>query len=384
MIYLDNAATTRPLPEVIDAMMSYLTDKWYNPSSSYQYGQEVMKDIEKAREFFARSINAESPDEIYFVSCGSEANNWALRGWHGGYPYIITDNIEHHSVLNAMNTYTGALGQKRIVKANKTGCVDIEGLIETIENIPNKDSLSTDIIISTMWLNNEIGTIQPIKLIGDIAKKYNAFFHVDAVQSFGKLPLDVQKYNISMLSTSSHKIGAPRGSGFLYVRKGTPLKPLIYGGQQERHMRAGTENVAGIMGFKKATEIALEHMEENTAKLYKLKDYFISTLDKINSIDIINRHMNTFPSTISVDFGVPAEAMMAYFDQFNIAVSSGSACNSRDDTPSHVLMAIGLSPKKANRVIRFSFSPDITEEQLDYVTKIAQNGIEVLKQCERF
>ena len=372
MIYLDNNSTTKPRPEVIEAMMPYFTEKWYNPSANYEAGQEIARDIEDARAFFAGSINAE-PEEIYFVSCGSEANNWAIKrfGVDTCFSSIMTDDIEHHSILNALPQDPTT----NIICADEDGCINPKIVINLIQNnlrySPN--------LISIMWINNELGTIQPIKEIGEIVRPYGYYFHVDAVQAYGKIPIDVQENRIDMLSVSSHKIGAPRGSGFLYVRKKTPFAPFIYGGQQENHMRAGTENVAGIIGFKKAAEIALANMEQNTKKLQELHDYFVSRLDKIRSIRIVNRNMPHFPSTISVDCGVPAESMLAYLDQFNIAVSSGSACNSHDDKPSHVLKAIGLSDEEAGRVIRFSLSPDITIADLDYVVEIFEAGIQVIK-----
>lgn len=368
MIYLDNNSTTKPRPEVIEAMMPYFTEKWYNPSANYEAGQEIARDIEDARAFFAQSINAE-PEEIYFVSCGSEANNWALNCLMFPKTLIITDNIEHHSVLNALNN------EAHIVSIDdQQGRVDVKKLLQAIKDYSNRN-----LLVSCMWINNEIGTIQPIKEIGDIVDECNIYFHVDAVQAYGKIPIDVRANHIDFLSVSSHKIGAPRGSGFLYVSKNAPFAPLIYGGQQENYMRAGTENVAGIMGFKKAAEIALTNMEQNTKKLQELHDYFVSRLDKIRNIRIVNRNMPHFPSTISVDCGVPAESMLAYLDQFNIAVSSGSACNSHDDKPSHVLKAIGLSDEEAGRVIRFSLSPDITMADLDYVAEILEAGIQVIK-----
>ena len=376
MIYLDNNSTTPIRPEVFEAMKPYLTERFFNPSASYQEGAEITKEIESAREFFAKSINAESPEEIYFVSCGSEANTWAIQRLDVSDLTVITDNIEHHSVLNALNQ------DAHITYADRQeGIFSIEGLLQAIEierapyvnRTPPKN-----ILISCMWVNNEIGTIQPIKVIGDISNKYNTFFHVDAVQAYGKIPIDVQDNHIDMLSVSSHKIGAPRGCGFLYVRKGTPLKPLIYGGQQENYMRAGTENVAGIIGFKTAAEIAIENMDNNMSKLWELHDHMLDSLNNISGIRIINRDMEHIPSTISVDCGVPAEQMLAYLDQFSILVSSGSACNSKDDKPSHVLTALNMSDKRAGQVIRFSLSPDITFDQLDYVTEILEKGIELL------
>lgn len=379
MIYLDINATTKPLPETISITTEYLTNKFYNPSSAYEYGTKIHEDIEIARSFFQRSINAQSAEEIFFTSCGSEGDNWALRGMYDACKnlHIITSTIEHHAILNCAEALCQIFGvDLTILDVNNKGVIETETLEKALMSIPNNQT----ILVSIMMLNNELGTIQNIKQLAEITHKYHGYFMTDAVQSFGKMDINVQDLGVDLLTTSSHKIHAPRGSGFLYVRKGTPLKPLIYGGQQENHMRAGTENVAGIMAFKTAAEDAMAHMKENTVKLRSLHDYFVALLDKISGASIINKHMNTFPNTISVDFGVPAEAMMAYFDQFNIAVSSGSACNSKDNAPSHVLTAIGLPSEVANRVIRFSLSPDITESQLRYVAEIAKSGIEVLKQ----
>lgn len=373
IIYLDNNATTPVKPEVLEAMMPYFKGKFYNPSSAYSYGQEVAAEVEEARKFFAESINAESPEEIYFVSCGSEANNWAIRGLDAKNLCVITDTFEHHSVLNAVETcdrfyYSGIDPKKgEIVPAN----------VKATINYALNEEKTDNMLISSMWINNELGTIQPIKEISELAKLYTAYFHVDAVQAYGKIPIDVCKNKIDMLSVSSHKIGAPRGSGFLYIKKGTPMKPLIYGGQQERHMRAGTENVAGIMGFKKAAEIALANMQKNEEKLKELNTYFRKLLDNYINASIINGNMYTFPNTISVDFGVNAEAMMAHLNEFGICVSSGSACNSKDGKPSHVLKAICLTDEEAGRVIRFSLSPDITKEDLDYTVQVIRQGLGV-------
>lgn len=373
MIYLDNNATTPIKPEVLEAMMPYLTDRFYNPSSAYSEGQKVAEDIEDARCFFAESINAD-PDEIYFVSCGSEANNWALRGVDLPNLCIISDIIEHHSVLNAADTCTHYLAGID----PRSGIIEPVNVRAAIKYAKNEDP-KYNLLVSTMWINNELGTIQPIKEISQIAKDSGALFHVDAVQAYGKIPIDVQKCKIDMLSTSSHKLGAPRGSGFLYVRKGTPLKPFIYGGQQERHMRAGTENAACIMGFKKAAELAIANMDSNTEKLKELNKYFISIIDTFKQYDIINKDMTTYPSTISLDVGIPAEYILAHLDEFDIFVSSGSACNSHDNKPSHVLKAIGLTDEEADRVIRISFAPDNTKEELEYVAKVLEDGIRLIK-----
>lgn len=368
MIYLDNNSTTPIKPEVFAAMEPYLTDRFYNPSAPYSEGRAIAAEIESAREFFAKSINAE-PEEIYFVSCGSEANTWALNCLMFPKTLIITDNIEHHSVLNALNN------EAHIVSVDsQRGKVDVKKLHQTIKDYSNRN-----LLVSCMWINNEIGTIQPIKEIGDIVNECNTYFHVDAVQAYGKIPIDVRANHIDFLSVSSHKIGAPRGSGFLYVSKNTPFAPLIYGGQQERHMRAGTENVAGIIGFKTAAEIAMKKMDTNERKLWLLHDYLTDRLDKINSIKINNRGMYAYPSTISVNCGVPAEEMVAYLDTFGIYVSSGSACNSHSDEPSHVLKAIRLSDEEANNTIRISMSAENTVEELAFTAELIEKGIELLK-----
>ena len=380
MIYLDANSTSRILPEVFETMKPYLTDRFYNPSSPYSAGREVAKEIEDAREFFAKSINAETPEEIYFVSCGSEANNWALKSWKRGYVNIITDTIEHHSVLNAVNDTT-AFAVMRCGIDKFSGKINMANLVDHIlycrkgyiNRTPPKN-----ILISTMWVNNEIGTIQPIEEIGNISNKYNTYFHVDGVQAYGKIPIDVQANRIDMLSVSSHKIGAPRGSGFLYIRKGTPLKSFINGGQQENHMRAGTENVAGIIAFKKAAEIAMDNMDANYKKLKNIHDTFTKRLEIINGIRIINKNMPHYPNVLSVYCGVPAERMVAFLDQYGIYVSSGSACDSHSGRSSHVLKAIGLMDNEANSTIRISFGPDLTAEDIDYTVRVIETGIDFL------
>lgn len=366
---MDYNSTTPILPEVKEAMMPYLTDRFFNPSSAYSYGVEVYEELEEARRFFAQSINAASPDEIIFVSCGSEANNMALRCLDIPEYRIITSALEHHSVLNSVQNSNQ---QYNIIAPAHDGRV-IPKQIKNLINNSNEKCL-----ISCMYINNELGTIQPIEELGKIAHETNSIFHVDAVQAYGKIPIDVQKLNIDMLSVSAHKLGAPRGSGFLYVRSGIPIRPLIYGGQQEFHRRAGTENVAGIIGFKKAIELALKNMENNEQKLCNLKRYIVTQFDKIKFLSIINKEMFTFPSTISIDCGINAEVMLAFLNDFGICVSSGSACNSRDDAVSHVLKAIGLTDQEAGRVIRISFSPQNTYEELDYLTKILNKAAKVL------
>lgn len=378
MIYLDASSTTQPLPEAIDAMMKYLTDEFYNPSSVYEQGVKIHAKIEMARSFFKKSINAQLSEEILFTSCGSEGDNWALRGMYDACRNlsIITSAIEHHAVLNCAKALHEIFGvQIIILDVNSKGIVETKALENALLSIPNNRT----ILVSVMMLNNEIGTIQNIKELAQITHEHYGYFMTDAVQSFGKMKIDVQDLNVDILTTSSHKLHAPRGSGFLYVRKGVPLKPLIYGGQQENHRRGGTENVASIMAFKAAAEIALGNMERNTKRLWGLHDYFTEQLDKFTNAVILNRSMPHYPGIVSVDCGVPAERMVAFLDQFGICVSSGSACNSREGEPSHVLKALGLSDEEAGRVVRFSFSADVTEEQLSYAAEVVRKGVEVLK-----
>ena len=376
MIYLDYNSTTPVKPEVLVAMLPYLTEKFYNPSSSYYKGMEILGELEEARNFFKQSIYAKKAKEIYFVSCGSEANNWALRGvMHTGRPlHIITSNIEHHSILNTCKELEGENCKIHIIPVDNKGVVCPDDIQDVLEKINPNDL----ILISIMAVNNEIGTIQPIKDIGLLARKYNAYFHVDAVQAYGKIPIDVQDMNIDMLSTSSHKIGAPRGSGFLYISGCSIIRPLITGGQQENYMRAGTENVAAIKGFQKAAEIALSNMKHNQYQYKALYRYFVDKLSSIDKFKVINKKMNTIHNTISIDCGVRAESMMSFLDDFGIMVSSGSACNSRDNQPSHVLKAIGLSDAEARRVIRISMAPELKVADVNYVIEILKKGIEYL------
>lgn len=377
MIYLDHNSTTPIKPEVIQAMMPYLTSKFFNPSSMYNGGLDVFADLTKARHLLANLINAKSAHELYFTASGSEADNWALKGMICvGLPiYIITDNIEHHAILNAAKQMMHeGLASIRILDVDSNGIVNPNSLERCIGSLPAK----SQVIVSVMMLNNEIGTVQNIKKLAQITHKYGGYFHTDAVQAFGKIDIDVQKIGIDMLSASSHKIGAPRGAGFLYVSSEVPISPLISGGQQEHYMRAGTENVAAIVGFAKAAEIAYANLDDNIEKICNLSNYFKMQLETLDKIKINNDNEYAFPNTISADMGVPAEKVMAYLNEFDICVSSGSACNSRDGEPSHVLTAIGLSEEEANNTIRFSLSIDNTKEEIDEVIMVLRKMYEVL------
>lgn len=374
MIYLDYNSTAPVRSAAVHAMYPYLTDGFYNPSSPYHEAKRIAEDMEEAREFFAKSINAASKDEIYFVSCGSEANNWAIQCSETHNYCVITDVIEHHSVLNSAKCHEYYCAGVN----HQTGIIEPTNVQTTLEYAKNRNP-NYNFLISTMWINNELGTIQPIKEIGQLAHKYGAAFHVDAVQAYCKIPIDVQKNNIDMLSISSHKIGAPRGSGFLYIREGTPIYPLIIGGQQERHMRAGTENVAGIMAFKAAAVLALKNLEGKTKALQIYHDAFVQKLSEIDNVIINNKDMNIYPNVISINCGVPAERMVAFLDEHDIKCSSGSACNSKSNEPSHVLKAIGLSDDEANNTIRLSFGTDVEYASIDYVCDVIKKGTELLK-----
>lgn len=364
VIYLDAAATTKPSKEVIEAMMPYFTDKWYNPSSLYSPSVQVKKDIEEARKVIADFINAE-PNEVYFTSSGSEANCWAIQGFINNYshPSIITSCIEHKSILGILdccsnNIYADCLN------------VDCKGNILINEL---KESLEIDIgcctnnsLVSIQFANNEIGTIQNIKELCEITHKYNGLFHTDAVQVFGHLPIDVKDLGIDMLSASGHKIGCPKGIGFLYIKNGVEIKPLIYG-SQERGMRGGTENVPYIIGFAKAVELILnkniasyrstgKYIVQRTAYV---RNYLVKLLEQYGC-KINGSRESRLPNNINVTLPnkVTGEALIYMMDMSGICISAGSACNSHSQSVSHVLKAIGLSEEEAMRTIRITIPDD--------------------------
>ena len=362
-VYLDNAATTRPHQEVIDIMMSYLTgDKWYNPSSLYSAGVKVKDDIESARKAVADFIGADS-NEIYFTSSGSEGNCWALRGWAdhtlecGYHPVIITSSIEHKSILSCIRALAG-----NNVDVVERG-VDVDGFIDVdeLESFLNY-YYSIEfyrVLVSIQFANNEIGTIQPIKEISEVAHHYGAVLHVDAVQAAGQIPINVNVLGVDMITVSGHKIGCPRGSAFLYKRNGIAIKPLIYGTQMDG-MRGGTEAVHQIVGMAKAAELTRYNVKLRT-RIELTRDFFIDKLKKIGC-KLIGSREHRIPNNISVMLpeGVGGEETLYMLDMSGIYISTGSACNSRSVEPSHVLKAIGLSDEEAARVIRIAFSPDIT------------------------
>ncbi len=364
LIYLDNAATTKVHPEVVDAMLPYFTEVYGNASAIYDFGQKCKQAIEESREIIGKSLNTASSN-IYFTAGGSESDNWALKGVAEAYAtkgkHIITTKIEHHAIL-----HTAEWLEKQGLEVTYLD-VDENGLVDpaAVEAAIRPDT----ILISVMFANNEIGTIEPIKEIGAIAKAHGVIFHTDAVQAFGQVPIDVEEMNIDLLSASGHKLNGPKGIGFLYIRKGLKLRSFIHGGAQERKRRAGTENVPGIVGLGKAVQIAMDTMEERTAKERELRDAFIARIEKeIPFAKLNGDRVKRLPNNINFCFRfIEGESMLIMLDSNGICGSSGSACTSGSLDPSHVLLAIGLPHEIAHGSLRLTLSAETTQEQLDFV-----------------
>ncbi|WP_423893417.1 cysteine desulfurase NifS [Filifactor alocis] len=365
-VYMDNSATTAVKQEVLDQMMPIFTEIYGNPSSIHQAGQIAKVYVDKARMQVASLLNA-SLDEIYFTAGGSESDNWALKGVAEKYRkkgnHIITTKIEHHAILHTCEYLEKQGYEVTYLDVDEYGVVDLEQLKKSITD--------QTILISVMFANNEIGTIQPIEEIGKIAKERKILFHTDAVQAIGNVDIDVHKLNIDMLSMSGHKIHAPKGIGVLYIRKGLILPNLIHGGAQERKRRAGTENVPGIVGLGKACEIAKQHMENHIAHCTKLRDRLIEKVtQKIPYTLVTGSLEHRLPGLASFCFKyIEGEALLLSLDMKGIAGSSGSACTSGSLDPSHVLMALGLKHEIAHGSLRLSLSDFNTEEEVDYVVE---------------
>lgn len=362
-IYLDNAATTRTSKEVVDAMLPYFTEDYGNPSSIYEIGQRSREAITKAREQIAQVIGART-EEIYFTAGGSEADNWALKAafeaYEGKGNHIITTKIEHHAILHTCEYLEKKGARITYLDVDENGLVDLEELQKAI--------CPETILISIMFANNEIGTIEPVKEIGMIAKEHGVLFHTDAVQAFGQVPIDVEDMNIDMLSSSAHKINGPKGIGFLYIRKGVKIRSFVHGGAQERKRRAGTENVPGIVGYGVAAKRAAETMEERTKKERELRDYFIQrVLEEVPYTKLNGDPVKRLPNNMNFSFRfIEGESLLIMLDMKGIAGSSGSACTSGSLDPSHVLLAIGLPHEIAHGSLRLTLGEDITKEDLDY------------------
>ncbi len=375
-IYLDHSATTPVDKRVIKEMLPFFDEKYGNPSSIHLFGREVKTAIEEAREKIAEVINAE-PSEIFFTSGGTESDNLAITGTALSMKekgdHIITSTAEHHAVLDTARFLQKNGFKVTYVPVNKYGIVELEDIKEALT--------PRTILISIMHINNEVGSINPISEIGEFARENNVLFHTDAVQSFGKEPIDVKKDNIDLLSLSSHKIYGPKGAGALYIKRGVSPEKIIHGGSQEGNRRGGTENVPGIIGLGKAAEICLEEMENERKYLNKLRDYFWEKLQE-NIPDIyLNGHPKIrLPGILNVSFpGTDSETVLISLDLKGIAASGGSACTSGSIEPSHVLKAMGVSPEIAQSAIRFSLGRENNKEQIDYTVKNLKEIIDYIR-----
>ena len=363
LIYLDNAATTKTRPEVVEAMLPYFTEFYGNPSSVYEFSTESKKAVNHARETIARALGAKT-NEIYFTAGGSESDNWALTATAEAYAskgkHIITSRIEHHAVLHTCQYLEKRGYEVTYLDVDENGVVKLDELKKAIR--------PDTILISIMFANNEIGTIEPIKEIGAIAKEHGILFHTDAVQAFAHVPINVDEYNIDMLSSSGHKLNGPKGIGFLYIRTGVKIRSFIHGGAQERKRRAGTENVPGIVGFGKAAEIAAANMEERSKYESELRDYLMDrVIAEIPYARINGGRENRLPNNANFSFQfIEGESMLIMLDDKGICGSSGSACTSGSLDPSHVLLAIGLPHEIAHGSLRLTLSEETTKEDIDY------------------
>ncbi len=364
IIYLDHAATTYVKPEVFEAMKPYFSEHFGNASSIYSIGRDSKKAVEEAREKVAKALGAEAR-EIFFTGSGSEADNWAIKGIAAANKkkgnHIITSSIEHPAVLNTCKYLEGEGFEVTYLPVDSDGVISLEDLRKAIKD--------TTILISIMFANNEIGTIQPIKEIGAIAREKGIPFHTDAVQAVGNIAVDVNDMNIDLLSLSSHKFYGPKGVGALYVRKGVKISSFIHGGAQERGKRASTENLPGIIGFGKAIELAVENMESYNKKLLELREKTIEGLmAKVPYIKLNGHRTNRLPGNVNISFQfIEGESLLLMLDMMGVCGSSGSACSSGSLDPSHVLMAIGLSHEIAHGSLRLTFGDENTQEDVDYI-----------------
>lgn len=376
VIYMDNAATTRTAPEVVEAMLPYFSEYYGNPSSVYELAGASKKAINEAREKISQVIGAK-PNEIYFTAGGSEADNWAIKETYEAYKekgnHIITTKVEHHAVLHTCQWLEKQGAKVTYLDVDENGIIRLEDLERAIT--------PETILISVMAANNEIGSLMPIKEIGMIAKEHGILFHTDAVQAFGQIPLDVDECHIDMLSSSAHKINGPKGIGCLYIRKGLKLRSFIHGGAQERKRRAGTENVPGIVGYGKAAELAMTTMEERTAGEREVRDYMIEKIKKEVPYCRLNGHpVLRLPNNVNFSFQfIEGESLLIMLDMEGICASSGSACTSGSLDPSHVLLAIGLPHEIAHGSLRLTIGEETTKEDVDFVVEKIKGIVERLR-----
>ncbi len=377
MIYLDNAATTRTAPEVVEAMLPYFSELYGNASTVYEFGAKSKEAVTGARETIANAIGAKE-NEIYFTAGGSESDNWALKAtaeaYKGKGQHIITSKIEHHAILHTCEWLEKNGFEVTYLDVDEFGVVKLDELKKAIR--------SDTILISIMFANNEIGTIEPVAEIGKIAREHGILFHTDAVQAFGQLPINVDELNIDMMSSSGHKLNGPKGIGFLYIRKGVKIRSFLHGGAQERKRRAGTENVPGIVGFGKAAELALATMEERTAKERKLRDHLMERILKEIPFTRVNGdRTNRLPNNVNLCFQfVEGESLLIMLDMKGICGSSGSACTSGSLDPSHVLLAIGLPHEIAHGSLRLTLGEDTTLEDIDYTVDAIKEIVTQLRE----
>ena len=376
MIYLDNAATTRTDPKVVEAMLPYFTEYYGNPSSVYEFSGISKKAVTDARGILARSIGAKT-QEIYFTAGGSESDNWAIKAAAEAFgkkgKHIITSKIEHHAVLHTCEYLEKQGYEVTYLDVDEDGMVKLDELRNAIR--------PDTILISIMFANNEIGVIEPIREIGEIAKEHGIPFHTDAVQAYGHVPINVDEYHIDMMSASAHKINGPKGIGFLYIRTGVKIRSFIHGGAQERKRRAGTENVPGIVGFGKAAEIAMASMEERSRQEAQLRDYLMEkVLAQVPYTRVNGHRTRRLPNNCNFSFQfIEGESLLIMLDMAGICGSSGSACTSGSLDPSHVLLAIGLPHEIAHGSLRLTLSQENTKEEMDYVADQITRIVERLR-----
>lgn len=380
-MYLDNASTTKVKPEVIDAMMPYLEEKWHNPSSLYSDATYAKIAVDDAMNAVADLIGAKL-DEIYFTSGGSESNCWAIQGFVNNrlakrrVPVVITTDIEHKSIIECVKNLS--ITVTYFLHVDNKGFIDIEELEGVIKEAIDKGAAPKDILISIQFANNEIGTIQDVARIGSLAHLYGCVFHTDAVQAFGHLWINVDTMGIDMLSASAHKIGGPKGTGVLYIRKNVDIHPLIYGSQMDG-MRGGTENVAGIVGMAKAVKLLGNYLSDNEWTS-DVRDDFIDMLENIGCRLNGPRGKNRLPNNINVvlPYNINGETLLYSLDVDDIQIGTGSACNSRSIEPSHVLKSIGLTDDEASKCIRITIDSDFADYDTDYVVGAIEKSLKVL------
>ena len=376
--YFDNAATTKVRPEVLEAMLPYFTENYGNPSSIYKISQKTKKAVETAREQVAKAINAPAANEVYFTAGGSESDNWALKGIADSYgdkgKHIITTAIEHHAILHTCEYLETKGYEVTYLPVDEYGLVSAEQV---------KAAIRPDtILVSVMFANNEIGTIEPIAEIGAVCREAGVLFHTDAVQAVAHVPIDVQAMNIDMLSMSGHKFYGPKGIGAMYIRKGIKIPSFIHGGAQERKRRAGTENVPGIVGIGKAIELAAAELDTEMPRLIALRTKLINgILEKVPYARLNGHPDKRLPGNVNISFEfIEGESILLLLDMNDICASSGSACTSGSLDPSHVLLAIGLPHEKAHGSLRLTMGHFTTEEEVDFVLEKLPPIIERLRE----